>query len=84
MNIKVGNKLKIIKRNLNEDGRTDGVFWVNSHMDRYDGKIITVDNIMFETQSKRGISYGGWLFIWEWLELVKKPIDVRKLNKKLI
>ena len=79
MNFKIGDKVRIVKRNLVNDA-TDNCKWLSS-MDQYIGDTFIITEKMIELYSKR-IIYESYYFVSEWLQHVD-PINVRELNKTL-
>ena len=82
MNFKIGDKVRIVKRNLVNDV-TDNCHWLSS-MDQYIGDtfIITEEMMDLSFLSLRKIIYKSYYFVFEWLQHVA-PINVRELNKTL-
>ena len=79
MNFKIGDKVRIVKRNLVNDA-TDNCNWISS-MDQYIGDTFTITEEMIDLYSRR-IIYESYHFVPEWLQHVD-PINVRELNKTL-
>lgn len=78
---KEGDKVRIIKRNLDDSGHCKyGIFW-DQHMDKYNGQVFIVKNHML---GRNSIYIYGWYFSFEWLELVDKPDYLNLLIKEYV
>jgi len=79
MNFKIGDKVRIVKRNLVND-TTDNCHWLSS-MDQYIGDTFIITEEMIGLYPRK-IIYESYYFVFEWLQHVA-PINVRELNKTL-
>lgn len=80
MNFKIGDKVRIVKRNLVNDA-TDNCHWLSS-MDQYIGDTFIITEEMISSPLRKIIIYESYYFVFEWLQHVA-PINVRELNKTL-
>lgn len=75
--MKIGDRVRIVKRNLDKQNYTKRCFW-NDEMDEYIGRTFTIKEI-----TEGGYAhYDTWVFISDWLEPIEK-INARELNKQI-
>jgi len=79
---KVGDTVKIVKRNLDENNRTKGCSWAEN-MDKYNGKIFKIKSGMINSKGDR-LKYSIWTFMFEWLDLIKPFKNVKELNNEYL
>lgn len=77
---KEGDKVRIIKRNLDDSGRCEyGILWTQ-FMDKYNWQVFTVKNSMLEYNNS--VSVFGYCFSFEWLEFADKHDYLNLLIKE--